>query len=96
MKHRGAWIFLVSLCAVILALVYSLREKQQALESARQPVIKIGTTEEEVQTLETTWTSARGPEKVTTVRITGESASDFLTRHNEIVTAQQDAYPPVG
>lgn len=47
-----------------------------------------------VQTLETKWTSGGVEYTVSTARRDAETAGDFVTRHDEVVTASQALHPP--
>lgn len=46
-----------------------------------------------VQTLTSTWTSGGVEHTVTTTRLDGESAPDFIARHNEVLEAALVQYP---
>lgn len=78
----------ISVLGVMLQRVHSEAVGGALLMKALRP-------EFEMQTLETSWKSARGTETVKTTRFDGESEQDWLARHNSAVAAAQEANPPV-
>ena len=61
------------------------------IEAVTQP-----TEEKPMQTLETTWASARGTEKVVTTKGTSETPDQFQARHDLAVANAQALHPKVG
>lgn len=93
--RRAIPLVFVCLCGTVAVLGFLLqRVHSEAVGGA--VLMKALRPEVEMQTLETSWKSARGTETAKTTRYDGESEQDWLARHNSAVAAAQEANPPVG
>jgi hypothetical protein len=72
---------------------------QQSGQSTQDWVVKHSTSLDDAEPdgdkLTTTWTSAAGPEEVSTERLTGETDEHFLARHELAYATSMISAPPV-
>ena len=92
---------LVSLTVVILSGVWLMWHIVVGLDTAmRDVLVEVRTMKPPkhkkkiMQTLSTSWTSGGVEHTLTTTRQDGESAPDFIARHNEALDAALGQYPP--